>query len=29
MPPRAEDELDPVTLHNLALSQMEADPAGK
>eukprot|EP00002_Diphylleia_rotans_P030417 TRINITY_DN624_c0_g1_i1.p1 TRINITY_DN624_c0_g1~~TRINITY_DN624_c0_g1_i1.p1 ORF type:complete len:588 (+),score=134.86 TRINITY_DN624_c0_g1_i1:261-2024(+) len=27
MPPRAEEELDPVTLHNQALMNMEADPA--
>ncbi|KAI9005879.1 hypothetical protein BC832DRAFT_455049 [Gaertneriomyces semiglobifer] len=28
MPPRNEEELDPVTLHNLALVHMEEDPAG-
>jgi tetratricopeptide repeat protein 30 len=27
MPPRSEDELDPVTLHNLALMNIEAKPA--
>jgi len=26
MPPRSEEELDPVTLHNQALMNMEADP---
>jgi len=26
MPPRAEEELDPVTLHNQALMNMEANP---
>lgn len=26
MPPRSEEELDPVTLHNLALMHMEEDP---
>ena len=26
MPPRAEEELDPVTLHNLALMNMDANP---
>ncbi|KAJ4460769.1 putative Tetratricopeptide repeat protein 30A [Paratrimastix pyriformis] len=28
MPPRSEEELDPVTLHNQALMGMEADPEG-
>jgi len=28
MPPRSEDELDPVTLHNTALMKMESDPNG-
>ncbi|PAA77981.1 hypothetical protein BOX15_Mlig015039g2, partial [Macrostomum lignano] len=28
MPPRSEEELDPVTLHNLGLMNMEADAAG-
>ncbi|VEL22410.1 unnamed protein product [Protopolystoma xenopodis] len=28
MPPRSEEELDPVTLHNKALMNMENDPAG-
>mmetsp|Transcript_23212 Transcript_23212/g.68402 ORF Transcript_23212/g.68402 Transcript_23212/m.68402 type:complete len:677 (-) Transcript_23212:459-2489(-) len=28
MPPRGEEELDPVTLHNSALMHMEADPTG-
>jgi len=28
MPPRAEDELDPVTLHNQALMNMDTDPNG-
>ena len=28
MPPRGEDELDPVTLHNTALVEVEANPAG-
>ena len=27
MPPRAEEELDPVTLHNVALMHMDTDPA--
>lgn len=27
-PPRGEEELDPVTLHNSALAAMESDPAG-
>lgn len=27
MPPRDEDELDPVTLHNQALMNMESKPA--
>ena len=26
MPPRAEEELDPCTLHNLALMNMDANP---
>ncbi|XRB01471.1 tetratricopeptide repeat protein 30 [Pycnococcus provasolii] len=28
MPPRAEEELDPVTLHNTALMNMDTDPTG-
>lgn len=28
MPPRAEEELDPVTLHNMALMHMDTDPSG-
>lgn len=28
MPPRSEDELDPVTLHNTALMKMDKDPDG-
>ena len=28
MPPRNEDELDPVSLHNLALTSMDTDPTG-
>jgi tetratricopeptide repeat protein 30 len=28
MPPRGEDELDPVTLHNSALVAMDSDPSG-
>ena len=28
MPPRAEEELDPVTLHNQALMRMDEDPTG-
>lgn len=28
MPPRSEDELDPVTLHNQALVNMDVDPSG-
>lgn len=28
MPPRAEEELDPVTLHNMALINMDDDPTG-
>ena len=28
MPPRLEQELDPVTLHNQALMHMEEDPSG-
>ena len=28
MPPRAEEELDPVTLHNQALMKIESDPSG-
>jgi tetratricopeptide repeat protein 30 len=28
MPPRAEEELDPVSLHNQALIHMEDDPNG-
>lgn len=28
MPPRAEEELDPVTLHNSALINMDSDPTG-
>jgi tetratricopeptide repeat protein 30 len=28
MPPRNEDELDPVTLHNQALMNIEQDPTG-
>ena len=27
MPPRSDDELDPVSLHNTALMKMEAEPA--
>ena len=28
MPPRAEAELDPITLHNIALMNMDDDPNG-
>ena len=28
MPPRGEDELDPVTLHNQALMNMDEDASG-
>ncbi len=28
MPPRSESELDPITLHNIALMNMEDDPNG-
>ena len=28
MPPRSESELDPVTLHNIALMNMDNDPSG-
>ena len=28
MPPRSENELDPVTLHNMALMHMDDDPTG-
>jgi tetratricopeptide repeat protein 30 len=27
LPPRLEEELDPVTLHNAAVMRMDADPA--
>ena len=28
MPPRGEEELDPVTLHNTGLMNMDTDPSG-